>query len=60
MMLDDVVRMFIFDLAADSKALQLSVPRNGMPFLREDGARQVIAGSTSIEEVLAATQAGEM
>jgi hypothetical protein len=30
-----------------------------MRLLREDGARQVIAGVTSVEEVLAATQAGD-
>ena len=31
-----------------------------MRTLREDGARKVLAGVTSVEEVLAATQAGEM
>jgi hypothetical protein len=31
-----------------------------MRSLREDGARQVLAGRTSLEDVLAATQAGEM
>jgi type II secretory ATPase GspE/PulE/Tfp pilus assembly ATPase PilB-like protein len=41
-------------------AIQRAARRNGMRVLREDGARQVIAGITSIEEVLAATQAGEM
>jgi general secretion pathway protein E len=60
MMLDDDVRKVILDPAADSKAIQRAARRNGMRVLREDGARQVIAGITSIEEVLAATQAGEM
>ncbi len=60
MMLDEEVRKVILDPAADSKAIQRAARRNGMRVLREDGARQVIAGITSIEEVLAATQAGEM
>ena len=34
--------------------------QRGMRSLREDGARQVLAGRTSLEDVLAATQAGEM
>ena len=29
---------------------------NGMDNMREDGARKVLAGMTSVEEVLAATQ----
>jgi general secretion pathway protein E len=60
MLLDEDVRKVILDPAADSKAIQRAARRNGMRVLREDGARQVIAGITSIEEVLAATQAGEM
>jgi type II secretory ATPase GspE/PulE/Tfp pilus assembly ATPase PilB-like protein len=31
-----------------------------MRTLREDGARQVLAGVTTVEEVLAATQASEV
>ena len=34
--------------------------RGGMRTLREDGARKVLNGLTSVDEVLAATQAGEM
>ena len=43
---------------SDSKAIQRVARTQGMRVLREDGARQVIAGVTSIDEVLAATQAG--
>ncbi len=42
----------------DSKTLAKIARGTGMRQLRDDGARQVIAGVTSIEEVLAATQAG--
>jgi type II secretory ATPase GspE/PulE/Tfp pilus assembly ATPase PilB-like protein len=31
-----------------------------MRTLRQDGARQVLKGVTSVEEVLAATQAGDL
>ena len=45
---------------SDSKTIGQAAQRNGMRVLREDGARQVLAGVTSVEEVLAATQANEM
>ena len=44
---------------SDAKVMQRVARANGMKVLREDGARQVVAGITSVDEVLAATQAGE-
>jgi len=44
---------------ADSKTIAKVAMRHGMRSLRMDGARQVLAGVTSVEEVLAATQAVE-
>lgn len=58
MLLDEPVRREILK-GSDSKAIQKVAREQGMRLLREDGARQVIAGITSIDEVLAATQAGE-
>lgn len=58
MLLDEPVRREILK-GSDSKAIQRVARAQGMRLLREDGARQVIAGITSIDEVLAATQAGE-
>jgi len=45
---------------SDSNTILKVATRDGMRTLREDGARKVLAGMTSIDEVLAATQAGEM
>ncbi len=56
MMIDEPVRRAIL-AKEDSKSIQRAARQNGMRLLREDGARQVIAGVTSVEEVLAATQA---
>ena len=58
MLIDEPVRREILK-GSDSKAIQKVAREQGMRLLREDGARQVIAGITTIEEVLAATQAGE-
>jgi general secretion pathway protein E len=58
MLIDEPVRREILK-GSDSKAIQKVAREQGMRLLREDGARQVIAGITSIDEVLAATQAGE-
>ncbi|MBC7173098.1 MAG: type II secretion system protein GspE, partial [Polyangiaceae bacterium] len=59
MMLDEPVRRAILEPEADAKKIQRVARNQGMRLLREDGARQVIAGITSLEEVLAATQAGD-
>ncbi|MDH5490956.1 MAG: ATPase, T2SS/T4P/T4SS family, partial [Myxococcales bacterium] len=57
MVIDGGVRREILN-NSDSKTIQRAAHAGGMRMLREDGARQVIAGITSVEEVLAATQAG--
>ena len=44
---------------SDAKDIQKVAVEQGMRLLRDDGARQVIAGVTSVDEVLAATQAAE-
>ena len=59
MVIDPGVRKQIL-ANADSKMIQRTARDAGMRTLREDGARQVIAGVTSVEEVLAATQASEL
>ncbi len=45
---------------SDSNTIMKVACKLGMRSLREDGARKVLAGMTSVEEVLAATQAGEL
>ena len=40
-------------------ALREQALREGMTCLRQDGWRKVVAGQTTIEEVIAATQADE-
>ena len=59
MMIDEPVRREILN-NSDSKTIQRVAQQQGMRLLREDGARQVVAGVTSVEEVLAATQAAEV
>jgi len=59
MLIDEPVRREILN-NSDAKTIQRVAQQQGMRPLREDGARQVIAGVTSIEEVLAATQAAEV
>jgi general secretion pathway protein E len=59
MQVDEPVRREILR-GSDAKVIQrVARGQQGMRLLREDGARQVFAGVTSIEEVLAATQAGD-
>jgi len=45
---------------SDSKSITRLAAERGMVTLRVDGTRQVLAGRTSIEEVLAMTQAGDI
>ncbi|MBW2374500.1 MAG: type II secretion system ATPase GspE [Deltaproteobacteria bacterium] len=59
MMIDEPVRREILN-NSDAKTIQRVAQQQGMRLLREDGARQVVAGITSVEEVLAATQAAEV
>jgi general secretion pathway protein E len=59
LVIDEPVRRAILD-NADSKTIMRIATSRGMRSLRDDGARQVLRGVTSLEDVLAATQAGEM
>ncbi|RLB44530.1 MAG: type II secretion system protein GspE, partial [Deltaproteobacteria bacterium] len=59
MMIDEPLRREILNNSA-AQTIQRVAQQQGMRLLREDGARQVVAGVTSVEEVLAATQAAEV
>jgi general secretion pathway protein E len=59
MMVTEAVRREILN-NSDASTIGRAAQRQGMRTLREDGARKVLAGMTSMEEVLAATQATEM
>ncbi|MFW6067504.1 MAG: GspE/PulE family protein [Myxococcota bacterium] len=59
MVIDEPVRREILNTSS-AGTIQRVAQQRGMRTLREDGARQVLAGRTSVEEVLAATQAGEL
>jgi general secretion pathway protein E len=55
LLVDDAVGPLILR-KADSQAIKRVAQDQGMDTLRDDGARKVLAGLTSVEEVLAATQ----
>ena len=55
LMMDDVVGPMVLK-GADAQAIKRSAMEQGMDSLRDDGARKVLAGLTSLEEVLGATQ----
>ncbi len=55
MVIDDAIRTHITQ-STDSKTIKKVAIENGMQPLRVDGARKVIDGVTSIEEVLRATE----
>jgi general secretion pathway protein E len=55
LLVDDAVGPLILR-KADSQAIKRLAWDQGMDSLRDDGARKVLAGLTSVEEVLAATQ----
>lgn len=59
LIVDDGVRREILN-QSDAATIAKTAMNRGMRSLREDGARLVLAGVTSLEEVLAATQAGEV
>jgi len=59
LVIDEAVRREILN-QADAATITRVGMNGGMRTLREDGARLVLSGITSLEEVLAATQAGEM
>ena len=55
LLIDDAVGPLILR-KADSQAIKRVAWEQGMDTLRDDGARKVLAGLTTVEEVLAATQ----
>ena len=59
LVIDEPVRREILN-QSDSKAITRVAAERGMITLRVDGTRQVLAGRTSVEEVLAMTQAGDL
>ena len=55
LLIDDAVGPLILR-KADAQAIKRAAQDMGMDTLRDDGARKVLAGMTTVEEVLAATQ----
>jgi general secretion pathway protein E len=55
MMVDDAVGALILK-SSDAQSIKRAAIEQGMDTLRDDGARKVIMGLTTVEEVLAATQ----
>jgi general secretion pathway protein E len=59
LVVDEPIRREILN-NTDSKSITRVAQERGMITLRVDGTRQVLAGRTSVEEVLAMTQAGDL
>jgi len=59
LVITDAVRKDILN-SSDSNTITRTGTKQGMRTLRQDGARQILKGVTSVEEVLAATQAGDL
>jgi general secretion pathway protein E len=59
LVIDEPVRREILN-NSDSKSITRVAAERGMVTLRVDGTRQALAGRTSVEEVLAMTQAGDL
>jgi general secretion pathway protein E len=55
LMMDDVVGPLVLK-GSDAQTIKRAAMEQGMDSLRDDGARKVLAGLTSVEEVLVATQ----
>ena len=55
MAIDDEIRALI-SKNVDSKTIKSTATRKGMGTLRADGARKVLAGTTSVAEVIRATE----
>ena len=55
LMIDDVVGSLILN-SSDAQTIKRSAQGQGMDSLRDDGARKVLEGRTTVEEVVAATQ----
>ncbi len=54
MLIDEQVRSLILK-HADATSIRRAAVENGMDTMRDDGARKVLSGMTSVDEVLAAT-----
>jgi general secretion pathway protein E len=52
---DDVVGRLVLE-NADARTIKRAAQGQGMDTLRDDGARKVLEGKTTVEEVVAATQ----
>jgi general secretion pathway protein E len=59
LVVDEAIRREVLN-NSDAKQITRIAGTRGMTNLREDGVRQVLAGRTSIEEVLTATHGGEL
>lgn len=55
LVMDDIVGPLVLK-GADAQTIKRAAIEQGMDTLRDDGARKVIAGLTSVEEILVATQ----
>jgi general secretion pathway protein E len=55
LMADDAVGTLVL-ANADAQSIKRAAQAQGMDSLRDDGARKVLEGTTTVEEVLAATQ----
>ena len=55
LMMDDAVGPLVLK-GADAQTIKRAAMEQGMDGLRDDGARKVLSGMTSVEEVLLATQ----
>jgi general secretion pathway protein E len=55
LMMDDIVGPLVLK-GADAQAVKRAAMEQGMDSLRDDGARKVLSGLTSVEEILVATQ----
>jgi general secretion pathway protein E/type IV pilus assembly protein PilB len=53
-LVDDGIRAMIYDNVTASR-LREQARRGGMKTMREDGIRKILAGQTTIEEVVGAT-----
>ena len=54
-MVDDAVGALVLD-NADANSIKRAAQEVGMDTLRDDGARKVLAGMTTVEEVMKAKQ----
>ena len=55
MVVDDLVGSLVLK-NADAQTIKRAAQNSGMDTMRDDGARKVLQGRTTVEEVVAATQ----